>query len=175
MCGYVLADRLRDTAVTVNAVHPGLVATGILGAITPTLAKPLLGLIRPFLLTPAQGAQAALRLATAPELAGITGRYFVRDTEHRSPPLSYDRELSSGPGPQAAPTSAPTGPHNSLGSSSLTSAGTPDLRWPRPPGSVNGVQRLCKAGVEGSSLFVSTTRDLHNISRLRAGLIGELR
>ena len=76
-----------------NAVHPGLVATGILGAITPPLAQPFLGLIRPFLLTPAQGAQAALRLATAPELAGITGRYFVRDTEHRSPPLSYDREL----------------------------------------------------------------------------------
>jgi hypothetical protein len=32
-------------------------------------------------------------LATAPELAGVTGRYFVRDAEERSPEISYDRDL----------------------------------------------------------------------------------
>ncbi|MDX6330423.1 MAG: hypothetical protein QOI83_2806, partial [Streptomycetaceae bacterium] len=27
------------------------------------------------------------------ELADVTGRYFLRDTEHRSPEVSYDRDL----------------------------------------------------------------------------------
>jgi NAD(P)-dependent dehydrogenase (short-subunit alcohol dehydrogenase family) len=93
MSGYVLADQLRETGVTVNAVHPGLAATGIVDDIVPPLMKPFLGLIKRSLLTPAEGAAAALRLATAPELAGVTGNYFVRGTQQRSPEISYDRDL----------------------------------------------------------------------------------
>jgi NAD(P)-dependent dehydrogenase (short-subunit alcohol dehydrogenase family) len=93
MSGYFLAERLRNTGITINAVHPGLVATGIANDITPPLIKPFLGLIRPFLLTPEQGAQAALYLATAPEMIGVTGRYFNRTTESRSPHVSYNVEL----------------------------------------------------------------------------------
>jgi NAD(P)-dependent dehydrogenase (short-subunit alcohol dehydrogenase family) len=93
MSGYVLADQLSGTGVTVNAVHPGLVATGIVDDIIPPVLKPFLGLIKRSLLTPAEGAAATLRLATAPELADVTGRYFVRDAEHRSPEISYDRDL----------------------------------------------------------------------------------
>ncbi len=93
MCGYVLARRLADTGVTVNSVHPGLVATSIVDAVAPRVARPALGLVRRFLLTPEQGAAAALYLATAPELAEVTGKYFIRQTEHRSPDNSYDIEL----------------------------------------------------------------------------------
>jgi NAD(P)-dependent dehydrogenase (short-subunit alcohol dehydrogenase family) len=95
MSGYVLADQLGGTGVTVNAVHPGLVATGIVDDIIPPVLKPFLGLIKRSLLTPAEGAAATLRLATAPELANVTGRYFVRDAEHRSPEISYDRDLQN--------------------------------------------------------------------------------
>lgn len=93
MCGYVLADDLHGSGVTVNAVHPGIVNTGIIAAISPAVAKPFLGLVRRFLLAPQQGAQAALHLAIAPELATVTGRYFVKQAEHRSSPISYDRPL----------------------------------------------------------------------------------
>jgi hypothetical protein len=55
--------------------------------------RPFLGLIKRSLLTPEQGAAPVLRLATAPELAAVTGRYYVRDAEHRSPEISYDRDL----------------------------------------------------------------------------------
>jgi NAD(P)-dependent dehydrogenase (short-subunit alcohol dehydrogenase family) len=93
MTGYLLAGQLRETGITVNAVHPGIVATGIVDDIVPPLMKPFLGLIKRSLLTPAQGAAAALRLATAPELARVTGRYFIGDTEQRSPAISYDTDL----------------------------------------------------------------------------------
>jgi NAD(P)-dependent dehydrogenase (short-subunit alcohol dehydrogenase family) len=93
MSGYLLADRLRESRVTVNAVHPGIAATGIVDDIVSPLMKPFLGLIKRSLPTPAEGAAAALRLATAPELADVSGRYFLRDTEHRTPEVSYDRDL----------------------------------------------------------------------------------
>jgi NAD(P)-dependent dehydrogenase (short-subunit alcohol dehydrogenase family) len=93
MSGYLLADQLHGTGVTVNAVHPGITATPIVDDIVHPLMKPFLGLIKRSLLTPAQGAAPILRLATAPELDGVTGRYFVRDAEHRSPAISYDRDL----------------------------------------------------------------------------------
>jgi NAD(P)-dependent dehydrogenase (short-subunit alcohol dehydrogenase family) len=93
MSGYVLADRMGGTGVTVNAVHPGLVATDIFDAITPAAMKPFRGLLRKLVLTPEQGAEPILRLATAPELAGVTGGYFDRDDQGDSPPVSYDHEL----------------------------------------------------------------------------------
>lgn len=93
MSGYLLADRLQDSTVTVNAVHPGIVATDIVADIVPPWMKPFLGLIKRTLLTPEEGAAAILRLATAPELVDVTGRYFVRDAERRSPEISYDRDL----------------------------------------------------------------------------------
>jgi hypothetical protein len=93
MSGYLLASRLHGTGVTVNAVHQGITATSIVDDIVPPLMRPFLGLIKRFLLTPEQGAAPVLRLATAPELTGVTGRYYVRDAEHRSPEISYDRDL----------------------------------------------------------------------------------
>ena len=93
MSGYVLAEQLTGSGVTVNAVHPGLVGTDIFDAITPAWLKPFGGLLRKLVLTPEQGAQPILRLATAPELAGVTGRYFDRNDESRSPSVSYDRLL----------------------------------------------------------------------------------
>jgi retinol dehydrogenase-12 len=89
-CGYEFADRWRGKGVTVNAVHPGLVSTDIVDDITPAVLAPFRSLIHRWLLTPEQGASAALRLATDPGLATTTGRYYVRDQEARSPDISYD-------------------------------------------------------------------------------------
>ncbi len=76
-----LARRWNDTGVTANAVHPGFVASrfgrdGDTGRLT-NLVFPLL---RPFALTPEQGAQTQVYVASAPELAGITGGYWVKST-----------------------------------------------------------------------------------------------
>lgn len=93
MCGYALARRLQDTGVTVNTVHPGLSATNVVDAIAAPAVAPLLPLLKRFLLTPAQGAQAALHLATSPWLEKTTGKYFLRQVQARSPEFTYDTAL----------------------------------------------------------------------------------
>jgi NAD(P)-dependent dehydrogenase (short-subunit alcohol dehydrogenase family) len=88
--GYALARDLAADGVTVNALHPGIVATDIIDDLVPPLLRPFRALIRSSLLTPAEGAGSALRLATDPALAGVTGRYFDRDAESSTPPVSHD-------------------------------------------------------------------------------------
>ncbi|HTN89192.1 MAG TPA: SDR family oxidoreductase [Sorangium sp.] len=69
-----LARRLEGTGVTVNAVHPGVVATELMREFPNIIVK----LFNLFLLTPEQGAACSLHVATAPELAGVTGEYFEK-------------------------------------------------------------------------------------------------
>ena len=88
--GYALAQRFAADGVTVNALHPGIVATDIIDDLVPRPLRPFGALIRSRLLTPAQGAETALRLATDPSLSGVTGRYFNRDIETTTPPVSHD-------------------------------------------------------------------------------------
>ncbi|MFD4644459.1 SDR family NAD(P)-dependent oxidoreductase [Lentzea sp. NPDC058436] len=90
--GYALARTFAADGVTVNALHPGLVATGIVDDLVPPLLRPVRALIRRSLLTPAEGAESALRLATDPGLAGVTGRYFRRSAESSTPLVSHDPE-----------------------------------------------------------------------------------
>jgi retinol dehydrogenase-12 len=66
------------------------VSTGIVDDVLPTVLAPFRSLIHRRLLTPEQGASAALRLATDPGLATASGRYYVRDQETRTPDISYD-------------------------------------------------------------------------------------
>jgi NAD(P)-dependent dehydrogenase (short-subunit alcohol dehydrogenase family) len=72
-----LARRLAATEVTANCVHPGAVRTGF-GENNSGLLKTVFGLIRPFMLTPEQGADTLVHLASSPEVAGQSGGYWVR-------------------------------------------------------------------------------------------------
>ncbi len=91
MAGYHLAETVDG--VTVNAVNPGLAGTKIVDDMMPTFMRPFGGLVKRSLLTPEQSAAFILRVATSPDLDGVTGRYFDRDVEARSPEISYDRAL----------------------------------------------------------------------------------
>ncbi len=91
---YELARRLAGTRVTVNAVHPGLVATNIWRVGWRPLDRLLQWWVARRALTPEEGAETQIYLATAPELEGVSGRYFVRKRPVSSSPLSYDRDLA---------------------------------------------------------------------------------
>ncbi len=90
---YELARRLEGTGVTANCLHPGVVATGIFRD-TPLWLRVGLTLARPFILGSAQGADTVLYLAAAPEVAGVSGRYFEKRQPVQSSPRSYDTEVA---------------------------------------------------------------------------------
>jgi NAD(P)-dependent dehydrogenase (short-subunit alcohol dehydrogenase family) len=72
-----LAERLQGTGVTANCLHPGVVATNIFSGLG-ALGR-LFGVVsRPFLLSASKGAETTVYLATAPDVAATSGRYFAR-------------------------------------------------------------------------------------------------
>jgi len=89
---YELARRLADEAVTVNAVHPGLVATGF-GHNTGRVWSVLIKIAqRLFAISPERGAAPLVYLASSPEVAGICGKYWTEKQQKRSSDISYDRD-----------------------------------------------------------------------------------
>lgn len=73
-----LARRLAGTKATVNCLHPGGVATSIGVDRKTGFGKTVMKLARLVLLTPEQGAETALYLATSPDVFGISGEYYYR-------------------------------------------------------------------------------------------------
>lgn len=90
---YELARRLEGSGVTANCLHPGVVATHF-GRNNPGLLSFLFRLASPFLLTPEQGAETVVYLATSPKVAQVSGKYFYRCRPIRSSRLSYDETLA---------------------------------------------------------------------------------
>ncbi|MDP3277285.1 MAG: SDR family oxidoreductase [Deltaproteobacteria bacterium] len=81
-----LARRVKDRGVTVNAVHPGVVATELARDYPKLLVK----LFHLFLLTPAQGAECSLFVATDPSLKGVTGEYFEKSRSKKAAKIALD-------------------------------------------------------------------------------------
>jgi NAD(P)-dependent dehydrogenase (short-subunit alcohol dehydrogenase family) len=71
------AERLKATAITVNAVHPGVVRTQMMLR-APGAFKIVSWLALPIAISPQKGAATSIRLAASPEGGSVTGRYFVR-------------------------------------------------------------------------------------------------
>jgi len=84
-----LARRVAGSGVTANSLHPGVVATnifnqlGLFGRVFTMLAKPLL-------LTSAEGAKTSVYLASATEVAGVSGKFFDRCRERQLDPVAND-------------------------------------------------------------------------------------
>ncbi len=94
MFAYELARRLAGTSVTANAIHPGMVSTGF-GAEDPAgIQRLVVPFLRPFLKSPAKGADTSIYVAAAPALEGVTGRYFTNSQVKRSSKQSYDETTS---------------------------------------------------------------------------------
>lgn len=90
---YELARRLAGTGVTVNALHPGLVASNFNSGtkgITHLIAGAIYSIAG---ISVEKGAQTTLYLATSPQVEGVTGKYFVNNQERKSTRNSYDQAL----------------------------------------------------------------------------------
>jgi retinol dehydrogenase-14 len=94
---YELARRLAAGTVTANCVSPGPTVTRFgdemrgLPGLFPRLMKRI-----PFLFgSPEQGARTPIYAASAPELAGVSGRFFLRGHERRTRPITYDTDVAA--------------------------------------------------------------------------------
>lgn len=90
---FELARRLEGSGVTVNALHPGVVATNF-GANNGIPGR-IFNLLTTFIaITSEAGARTIIYLATSPDVADITGKYFVKEKIERSTRESQDVPLS---------------------------------------------------------------------------------
>lgn len=90
MFTYALAERLDPKAVTVNCLHPGVVATRFAHN-NAGLLKWIWTLGRPFMRSAENGAKTSIYLSMAPELEGVTGKYFADSREVVSNRASRDK------------------------------------------------------------------------------------
>ncbi|MEP7326617.1 MAG: SDR family oxidoreductase [Gemmatimonadota bacterium] len=85
-----LARRLVGTRVATYSLHPGAVASNIWRKVP----QPLQGFIKLFMLSSDHGARTPLYCATAPELRGVSGRYYAHDAELAPSPLAQNDALA---------------------------------------------------------------------------------
>lgn len=76
-----IPDKIK---VTVNALHPGLVDTGLLTRLDPTIKSQAIPI--------SEGVKTPLYLATSPEVERVSGKYFFEEKPINSSDISYSQE-----------------------------------------------------------------------------------
>ncbi len=89
-----LARKLEGKKVTINALHPGAVATNIWSG-APGWATPILSVVKSlFMISSEEGGRTITYLATSPEVEGKTGLYFEKNRPKTPSPLALDEGLA---------------------------------------------------------------------------------
>ncbi len=86
---FELARRIRERGLTANAAHPGPVASNF-GRSNRGFFGALFALAGPFMLTPEKGARTQIWLASSPDVAGASGKYFAKEREKQPSPRALD-------------------------------------------------------------------------------------
>ena len=84
-----LARRLSSTGVTANCLHPGFVGTRF-GDESGGLMSWAVRIAKSFAIPPARGAQTIIYLASSPDVAKTTGRYFHKSVPALPSPAAQD-------------------------------------------------------------------------------------
>jgi NAD(P)-dependent dehydrogenase (short-subunit alcohol dehydrogenase family) len=87
-----LARRLEGTGVSANCLHPGFVGSNFGSQLGPAIGL-FWRLLSPFVRSSEQGADTSIYLATSPEVAGVSGGYFV--DRKPSPPHRLAMDLDA--------------------------------------------------------------------------------
>lgn len=87
--------RARGSRVTINAVHPGVVATDIVVNRATGRFRWVADLMRLFFLSCEEGAETSVYLASDPSLSRVSGEYFVNCSIEPSSPDSKDLEKAN--------------------------------------------------------------------------------
>ncbi len=90
-----LARRWASTRVTVNCLHPGWPLKTALGREATGISGAFDRLTKLFAASAQHGARTQLFLATAPDVASVTGAYFVKSKPAQPSPLARDQDAAA--------------------------------------------------------------------------------
>ena len=90
-----LARHLQGTGVTANSLHPGVVRTNFGAEDQAGFFAVMGGMVRPFLKTPAEGAQTSIYLASSPNVEGVTGQFFADRKPKIANKVAYDIDMAA--------------------------------------------------------------------------------
>ena len=77
-----LANQLKNTTVTTNSLHPGVVNSNF-GGNSSMFWQAMVAMARPFMVSIEKGAETSIFLASSDQVNQISGRYFVRKKQRR--------------------------------------------------------------------------------------------
>ncbi len=79
---YLLADKLKNTNISVNCLHPGVINTKLLRSAFGSHGALLI-----------DGAKTLIFAAIAPEIENISGKYFVNNRSQPSKTITYNKDI----------------------------------------------------------------------------------
>lgn len=86
---YRMANMVKGTSVTANALEPGFVRTNFARS-NGGIHNFYMNLVMVFAKSPEEGAQTSIFLASSPDVEGTTGKYFANCKAVESSPASYN-------------------------------------------------------------------------------------
>lgn len=91
-----LARRLEDSRATANSISPGPTVTkfGSAGLHGLPALMPRIMMRLPMFVGADKSARSVARVACSPELAGVSGRFFLRDREVLGKPVTRERDVA---------------------------------------------------------------------------------
>jgi NAD(P)-dependent dehydrogenase (short-subunit alcohol dehydrogenase family) len=94
MFTHELAKRSKDTPITTNSLHPGVVRTQ-LAEEANWMMKLFYFIGKPFMRSPKSGAETSIYLATSDEVTSTSGKYFRNKKETTPASIAYDDEITN--------------------------------------------------------------------------------
>ena len=91
---YYLSNILKDSTVTVNCLHPGLVNSNFANNTEQFHYKIAASLIKLFGISNLEGAQTSIYLASDDLISNITGKYFYKCRPIKSSAISLDQDIA---------------------------------------------------------------------------------
>ena len=92
---YHLAEKLADRGVSVNCLHPGFVASKFAHNNGGWLKWMMIIVQQLVAINEEKGARTSAYLAMAPEVAGVSGKYFVKSRVTESAAVSHDSDVQA--------------------------------------------------------------------------------
>jgi len=89
-----LSRRLSADGITANSLHPGAIRTNLTKGL-PWYLRPLAAAGTLFFDKPEVGARTPIYLASSPEVAGVTGKYFIKCEPVASSAESTDEQIAA--------------------------------------------------------------------------------